>query len=99
MSKSRSIAVSSFLSHEVIVRKIYLIRGEKIMLDRDLAALYQVQTRVLNQAVRRNMVLFQHHKRERIDHSLRVTASVAKSDTASPQAQASSQSQPTSQSR
>ena len=58
MSKSKSIAESSFLSHEVIVRKIYLIRGEKVMLDRDLAELYQVETRVLNQAVRRNLDRF-----------------------------------------
>ena len=37
-----------------IQRKIYEIRGQKVILDRDLAALYQVETRVLNQAVRRN---------------------------------------------
>lgn len=54
MPKKKSISVSSFISHETIVRKIYLIRGQKIMLDRDLAELYQVETRVLNQAVRRN---------------------------------------------
>jgi len=36
---------------EVIERKIYLIRGQKGMLDRDLANLYGVETRVLNQAV------------------------------------------------
>ena len=58
MSKNKSIAVSSFLSHEVIVRKIYLVRGEKVMLDRALAELYQVETRVLNQAVRRNIDRF-----------------------------------------
>lgn len=33
---------------------IYLVRGQKVMLDRDLAELYGVETRVLNQAVRRN---------------------------------------------
>ena len=58
MSKNKSLIVSSFLSHDVIVRKIYLIRGEKVMLDRDLADLYQVETRVLNQAVRRNIDRF-----------------------------------------
>lgn len=58
MSTSKSLVVSSFLSHEVIVRKIYLVRGEKVMLDRDLADLYQVETRVLNQAVRRNLDRF-----------------------------------------
>ncbi|QQT38011.1 ORF6N domain-containing protein [Sphingobacterium spiritivorum] len=34
--------------------KIYLIRGQRIILDRDLAQLYNVETRVLKQAVRRN---------------------------------------------
>ncbi len=43
---------------EMIERKIYVIRGHKVMLDRDLAALYGVETRVLNQAVRRNLDRF-----------------------------------------
>ena len=43
---------------EVIERKIFLIRGHKVMLDRDLAQLYNVETRVLNQAVRRNIDRF-----------------------------------------
>jgi hypothetical protein len=43
---------------ELIENKIYLIRGQKVMLDRDLAELYGVETRVLNQAVRRNMDRF-----------------------------------------
>ncbi|HEC42592.1 MAG TPA: ORF6N domain-containing protein [Bacteroides sp.] len=34
--------------------KIYLIRGKKIMLDRDLAELYGIETKVLKQTVRRN---------------------------------------------
>ena len=38
---------------ETIERKIYLIRGQKVMLDSDLAALYGVETKVLNQSVRR----------------------------------------------
>jgi len=37
-----------------VERRIYLIRGEKVMLDYDLAALYGVETRALKQAVRRN---------------------------------------------
>ena len=41
-----------------IERKIYLIRGRKVMLDHDLAELYEVETRVLNQAVRRNIERF-----------------------------------------
>ena len=43
---------------EAITSQIYLIRGQKIMLDRDLATLYQVETRVLKQAVRRNIKRF-----------------------------------------
>lgn len=43
---------------ERIERAIYLIRGEKVMLDRDLAALYGVSTKVLKQAVRRNTARF-----------------------------------------
>jgi hypothetical protein len=39
---------------ERIANRIYLIRGEKVMLDSDLAELYGVETRVLLQAVRRN---------------------------------------------
>ena len=37
---------------------IRIIRGQKVMLDTDLAALYEVETKVLNQAVRRNMDRF-----------------------------------------
>ena len=43
---------------ERITTKIYLIRNIKVMLDRDLAELYDVETRVLKQAVRRNIKRF-----------------------------------------
>ncbi len=43
---------------EFIERKIYLIRGHKVMLDSDLAELYQVPTKALNQAVKRNFERF-----------------------------------------
>jgi len=39
---------------EIITSKIYLIRDKKVMLDKDLAELYGVETRTLNQAVQRN---------------------------------------------
>jgi hypothetical protein len=42
----------------LIERRIHLIRGQKVMLDSDLAALYQVETRALNQAVKRNQARF-----------------------------------------
>jgi hypothetical protein len=43
---------------ERITSKIYLIRSQKVMLDRDLAELYGVETRVLKQAVKRNIGRF-----------------------------------------
>jgi hypothetical protein len=43
---------------EEISTKIYLIRGQKVMLDRDLSELYGVQTKALKQAVRRNSKRF-----------------------------------------
>jgi len=43
---------------EVIMNKIYLIRGQKVMLDRDLATLYGVETKRLKEAVRRNIERF-----------------------------------------
>lgn len=43
---------------EIVESKICLVRGHKVMLDRDLAQLYNVETRVLNQAVRRNIERF-----------------------------------------
>ena len=46
------------LSERVIISKIYFIRGQKVMLDRDLAALYGVTTGNLNKAVRRNPARF-----------------------------------------
>ena len=46
------------LRDDIINSKIYIIRKEKVLLDRDLAAMYGVETRVLKQAVRRNMDRF-----------------------------------------
>ena len=45
--------------NELTIRqKIYEIRGQRVMLDFDLAELYQVETRVLNQSVKRNIKRF-----------------------------------------
>jgi hypothetical protein len=46
------------ISVDNIKSKIHEIRGQKVMLDRDLAELYQVETKVLNQAVKRNIKRF-----------------------------------------
>ena len=43
---------------QIIQNRIYEIRGIKVMLDYDLAELYEVETRALNQAVKRNMKRF-----------------------------------------
>ena len=43
---------------ELVINKIYLIRGQKVMLDRDLAELYSVETKRLKEAVRRNIYRF-----------------------------------------
>jgi hypothetical protein len=49
---------SSLIPIERIENAIYLVRGQKVMLDRDLAALYGVPTKALNQAVSRNKERF-----------------------------------------
>ncbi|AXY72890.1 ORF6N domain-containing protein [Paraflavitalea soli] len=43
---------------QTIQNRIYEIRGERVMIDKDLAELYEVETRVLNQAVKRNLKRF-----------------------------------------
>ncbi|MDQ2721561.1 MAG: ORF6N domain-containing protein [Bacteroidota bacterium] len=46
------------VAEQKILNKIYVIRGEKVMLDRDLAELYGTETRILKQAVKRNITRF-----------------------------------------
>jgi len=46
------------ISLDVIERRIIVLRGHRVMLDRDLATLYRVETRTLNQAVKRNLDRF-----------------------------------------
>lgn len=46
------------LPDEIIMNKIYLIRDQKVMIDRDLAELYGVETKVLKQQVKRNVERF-----------------------------------------
>ncbi len=52
------IKVAVTIPDENILSRIYVIRGEKVMLDRDLAELYGVETRVLIQSVKRNIMRF-----------------------------------------
>lgn len=51
-------ADQSLLSEETISNKIYFIRGQKVMLDSDLASLYDVETKRLNEQVKRNLSRF-----------------------------------------
>ena len=48
----------SIISDDVVENKIYEIRNQKVMLDSDLAELYGVETRVLNQSIKRNLERF-----------------------------------------
>ena len=47
--------MKSMIPVEVIEKKIFLIRNQKVMIDRDIAELYGVETKVFNQAVKRNI--------------------------------------------
>ena len=55
---SNEIVIKGVNDIDVIKNRIYEVRGQRVMLDRDLAELYNVETRVLNQAVRRNIDRF-----------------------------------------
>ncbi len=60
----------TIIPDEIILNNIILLRGKKVMLDKDLAELYGVQTKVLNQSVKRNIkrfpsdFMFQLNKKE-----------------------------------
>ena len=59
MTENKSNAI--MLPDEVIMSKIFIIRGQKVMIGRDLAELYEVETKVLKQAVKRNADIFPEH--------------------------------------
>ena len=50
--------LSILIDEQKILNRIYIIRNEKVMLDRDLAELYGIETRTLKQAVKRNIERF-----------------------------------------
>ena len=52
--------MNDLISIEEITSRIYFIRGHKVMIDRDLAELYGVETKQLKRAVRRNIDRFPH---------------------------------------
>ena len=65
--------MANLVSVEIVAAKIFVVRGKKVMLDRDLAKLYGVQTYRLNEQVKRNMerfpedFMFQLTKEESVD--------------------------------
>lgn len=50
--------ITPVVSEEIIMTKIYLVRKQKVILDSDLAELYGVETRRLNEQVKRNLARF-----------------------------------------
>ena len=55
MDKNKQLSV---IPDEAVIRKIYFIRNENVMLDSDLAELYGIETRRLNEQVKRNIQRF-----------------------------------------
>ena len=58
MTKMKQKINLQLIPDEVIVNQIYIVRAQKVMIDRDLAELYGVETKVLKQAVKRNAARF-----------------------------------------
>jgi len=64
--KNLTSKTSDIIPQEIIENKILFIRGKKVMIDKDLSMLYEVETKLLNQAVKRNLNRFPdnwHHIR------------------------------------
>lgn len=65
--------MNQIIPAEIIEQRIFLIRGQKVMIDRDLADLYDVETKNLNRQVKRNALrfpsefMFQLNKKEKIE--------------------------------
>jgi len=58
MSESKNKKSITIIPDERVIGKIYYLRGKKVMFDRDLAELYNVDTKTLNRAVKRNIKRF-----------------------------------------
>jgi hypothetical protein len=54
----RTFSLNQLIAIDDIAQRIYTVRGAKVMLDRDLAELYEVETKVLKRNVRRNIDRF-----------------------------------------
>jgi hypothetical protein len=72
---NRKVQKAEVISLDVIERRIVSLRGHRVMVDRDLATLYGVETRTLNQAVKRNLdrfpsdFMFRMTPKEALEHS------------------------------
>lgn len=58
MAENNNLPIAVEANTEQIQNLIYVIRGKQVMIDSDLAMLYRVETRILNQAVKRNISRF-----------------------------------------
>lgn len=58
MNKKKGTPVTPLIPQEIVENKIYFLRNEKVMLDNDLALLYNVETKQLKRAVNRNLERF-----------------------------------------
>ena len=58
MKRNKKSVTTNLILSETIENKILLIRGQKVMLDRDLAGLYEVSAKRLNEQVKRNIKRF-----------------------------------------
>ena len=58
MDKSNTIKSKEDTNLEIITQKIFIIRGQKVILDKDLAELYEVSIKRLNEQVKRNIDRF-----------------------------------------
>ena len=58
MGSSKKPTAKLLVPQEIIESRIFLVRGTKVMLDRDLAVLYKVSTKRLNEQVKRNLDRF-----------------------------------------
>ena len=67
MDKTITELATTVANEDFIKSRIFTIRGVQVMLDRDLASIYQVETRVFNQAVKRNENRFPRSFRFRLD--------------------------------
>ena len=58
VKKKKVVKITEVIPYERVENKIFVVRGQKVMIDRDIAELYEVETKYLNRQVRRNIERF-----------------------------------------